>query len=214
MFSKINNYIYSIIALTLMLNGCATKVNLTKEIKKEVNFIQISTDVNISNLPILITSTDALTMSLGGAISGAIVGSNLSEEEKLYKYIKDNEINIKNIYKQALYTSIQKNSFLKNKITKKDARYILKSNIQAYGLVYHHNILNNKYKPQTNVTIELYDRTNKKTIWSNNDFITSYNSNTLEKTYDEYFTNPEYLKKALSQAFTIATEHILEDLDE
>ena len=83
-----------------------------------------------------------------------------------------------------------------------------------YGLVYHHNIFSNKYKPQVNITIELYDTQKKIIVWANNSFITSYNSDTLEKTYNEFFQNPDFFKKAISQAFTIVTKNILDEFDE
>jgi hypothetical protein len=117
------------ILLALVFNGCASKINLKPEIKKEIVSIQISTDLNISKLPFLMTKTDALSMGLGGAVGGAISGSNTTDEEKLAKLIKDNNIDIKNIYLDSLKISLQENLFFKNKIIKKNSRYILKSYI-------------------------------------------------------------------------------------
>lgn len=205
-------YLLSTLSLVLFFQGCSQKVELSPSAKNEIKNIKVDRELAVPALPFFMTGSDALFAGLFGAVGGAIAGADLSKEEKLALYLKEKNINIKDIYFSVLDEELNGNMYFNKKISSENTDYVLKSTILQYGLVYHHNILNSDYKPTMAIKMELLDR-NQKVIWANTEFVTSYNGNTPQEEIQKYFNDPELMKKALSSASKEVIKPLLKEFN-
>ena len=207
------SYLTLTFIVVLFLQGCAQKVELQPSVKNEINSIKVDRSILTPQLPFFMTGSDAVFIGLFGPIGGAVVGSDLSKEEKLAAHLKKSNIDIKEIYLDVLDKELKHSSFFNNKLSEENAKYILKSTILQYGLVYHHNILNSDYKPTMAIKMELIDTRSAKVIWSDTEFVTSYNNNTPQEELSKFLDDTELMKKALGNASKEVITPLLENFN-
>ena len=196
-----------LLMIALFVQGCTPKVNLSPAVKSKIKTIKVDENVSISPIPFFMTKGDAIFAGLFGPAGSVMANSDMSKEEQLKKYLDDNSISMKDIYLKSLKTNLKNNAFFANKIVSKNADYFLKSQINMYGLVYHHSIFNSDYKPTISVQLQLFDKNNE-VVWKEVDFITSYNGNTPQKELSVFFKDPELMKESLS----IVTDEVLKSI--
>jgi len=183
----------------LLLFGCAGKVSMNPEVKTRLGSLAIDDKVQMPKNITLMTKGDALAIGLGGLIGGIIADSSLTEEEKLAKFLEDNKIDFSKMIKNEYKLALKKRPYYYNKLVSSNAQQTFKIIVNMYGLVYHHNIFSSDYVPTANIKFDLVDK-NGKILWSETDFVTSYTDGTIRMPFDDYFKNPDNMRKALQFA--------------
>ena len=201
-----------VVVLSLMFFGCAGKTTMSPEVKSQLKKIALDTNVTMPQEVMFMTRGDALAMGLGGIVGGLIVGSDLSQEEKLHKFLDENKINFDEILKEEYLLALKSKPYYASKLTtESNAQNKFKITVNMYGLMYHHNIFSADYKPSANIKFDLLDNNNK-VIWSETDFVTSYTDETSRMPLEDYFKNPENMREAFHSVARVISKLVIEKL--
>lgn len=185
-----------LVLVLLQISGCARKTLLSSSNKYHLTSLAISEKVKMPKELFFMSTGDALSIGLGGALGMLLADKSLTKEKKLDKYLKYNNIDFSKIIKDEYRVALRKKPFYYNKLVSDRPQQFFKITVNMYGLVYHHNIFNSNYMPTSNITIDLIDK-NGKVLWSKTDYITSYSKKTIQMPLNKYFENPDSMRKAL-----------------
>ena len=198
--------------MSFILLGCAGKKTMSLEVKRGLTKIVLDKNVNMPKEIMFMTKGDALTIGLGGIIGGVISASDMTQEERLQKFLDDNNISFDEILKEEYLLALKSRPYYANRLTTdSNAQNRFKLTVNMYGLMYHHNIFSSDYKPSANIKFELLDKNNE-VIWSETDFASSYTEETSRMPLEDYFKNPRNMREAFHSVARVISRLVVAKL--
>lgn len=201
-----------VLMLSLVFFGCTGKTEMSPEVKNQLTKITLDQNVTMPEQIMFLTRGDALAIGVGGALGGLMADSDKSDEEKFKRFLDENNISFETIIKDEYSLALKSKPYYYQKMsTESNTQHKFKITVNMYGLMYHHNIFSGDYKPSANIKFELIDKNNK-VVWSETEYVSSHTEETSRMPLDDYFKNPENMKKALHSVAKVVSKLIVEKL--
>jgi len=192
--------VISLILLSLLFTGCASTKMLTNENHKKINSIYIADEVIVPEGAFYYGPEQGIGAIFG--IAGALVSETAeTKDELIVEYMKENDIDIGQICKEAVKNALINNpKFSDKKIISNlnDADTILTVEVFVFGISQTHGF-SSVYGPLLGIKAKLTDK-NENIVWQDYENVSPSSRDVNAIEFDEYFKDPNNMKIRYEQA--------------
>ena len=201
-----------LLILGSLMTGCASTTQLTAENHQKITNIYIEQAVKIPETAYYYGPEQGVGVVFGPV--GMIIAQSVeTNDELIAKYMKENDVDIGRISRNAVEKLLINNPKFASKklVTEKDkADSVLKVEVAVYGLSQTHGF-SSVYRPQLGIKARLEDQQGI-VLWEDYEFVTAMNDGVHAIEFKEYFEDPNNMKVRYEKAAELVMDMMAEDL--
>jgi hypothetical protein len=199
----------ALVLALFVLNGCASQGWIKEDARKSISGIAIDKNVKLPERIFYYGPEQAIGAGIGGIIGGLIAAGADDEPAKISAYMRRNRIDVAVLIADELEAAVSQTARLPWPL--RDAPdAILRMNVVSYGLM-HKMAFSSEYKPLLTLQLQLVD-TGGAVMWQDVAHATNLTSQTPGYTYEQYFSVPENMTMAYSEAAKFVVNELLNKL--
>ncbi len=195
----------ALLSAFLAVPGCAN-VTLTRQAEKSISAITIDRNVKLADRVYYYGPEHAVGAALGGMIGVVIAATADSEPAKIKRYMEQNGVNVTEIVASEVEVAVRQTAGFPWPV-RENTDAVLRIDVQQYGLM-HKMAFSTEYKPWLVLQLELVDKTGT-VVWQDRAIATNLTSQTPGYSYDQYLSDPEYMRRAYAEAARFTVSEVL-----